>query len=237
MTTAGPISPGTRAAWCGPVCSGTAAKAERASRRSASRTRTARRHGAGGSSAGTGAPYSRRSTRARYDLGGSVSTSRGARFRRHGAAAARRSGTTIVRRKSRTRSARQCLSREAPWRHHGRHNWVGGDAVERDLRPLEVPRFAYFSACPRCSARTISASRTGSRYPRARARIFTTLWNVFQSPCLGAVPRDGWTSRVSAGRGFFAPTPLTEETEAAGLSGLSLPQPLVAETGNAFRLM
>jgi iron complex outermembrane receptor protein len=29
--------------------------------------------------------------------------------------------------------------------------------------------------------------------------------------------KGGWTIRISAGQGFFAPTPLTEETKAAGL--------------------
>ncbi len=33
-------------------------------------------------------------------------------------------------------------------------------------------------------------------------------------------PADGWAVRVSAGRGYFAPTPLTEETEAVGLTRL-----------------
>ena len=46
----------------------------------------------------------------------------------------------------------------------------------------------------------------------------------------------GWTSRLSAGQGFFAPTPLTEETEAAGLSRLSIPVPLVAERGRSASL-
>ena len=35
------------------------------------------------------------------------------------------------------------------------------------------------------------------------------------------------------GQGFFAPTPLTEETEAAGLTRLVIPKPLVAERGRS----
>src|SRR5262249_13835692 len=42
-----------------------------------------------------------------------------------------------------------------------------------------------------------------------------------------------WTSRLSAGQGFFAPTPLTEETEAAGLAKLLLLGPLKAERGRS----
>jgi outer membrane receptor protein involved in Fe transport len=40
-----------------------------------------------------------------------------------------------------------------------------------------------------------------------------------------------WTSRASVGTGFFASTPITEETEAAGLSRLDVNAPLEAERG------
>src|SRR5262249_26543756 len=43
----------------------------------------------------------------------------------------------------------------------------------------------------------------------------------------------GWQGRVSAGKGFFASSALTEETEAAGLSRLAIPRPLKAETGDS----
>src|SRR5262245_123193 len=45
-----------------------------------------------------------------------------------------------------------------------------------------------------------------------------------------------WTSRVSIGSGFFAPTPLTEETEAAGLARLTIATPLEAERGRSASL-
>ena len=38
---------------------------------------------------------------------------------------------------------------------------------------------------------------------------------------------------MSVGTGFFGPTPLTEETEAAGLSRLAIPSPLEAERGRS----
>jgi iron complex outermembrane receptor protein len=40
-----------------------------------------------------------------------------------------------------------------------------------------------------------------------------------------------WTSRLSVGTGFFGPTPITEETEAAGLTRLEVRQPVEAERG------
>jgi iron complex outermembrane receptor protein len=59
-------------------------------------------------------------------------------------------------------------------------------------------------------------------------------YGTFFSPRLSALVRSGrWNSRLSVGTGFFAPTPLTEETEAAGLSRLTIPQPLKAERGQS----
>jgi iron complex outermembrane receptor protein len=57
-------------------------------------------------------------------------------------------------------------------------------------------------------------------------------YGTFFSPRASALVRSGrWTSRASIGTGFFAPTPLTEETEAAGLSRLEVDRPLEAERG------
>src|SRR5207302_3594000 len=51
------------------------------------------------------------------------------------------------------------------------------------------------------------------------------------SPRISALLRSGtrWEARVSGGSGFFAPTPLTEETEAVGLARLRPPAGLRAE--------
>jgi iron complex outermembrane receptor protein len=69
----------------------------------------------------------------------------------------------------------------------------------------------------------------------ASARVdFHNRYGTFFSPRLSALLRRGaWTSRISAGQGFFAPTPLTEETEAAGLAKLLLSVPLRAERGRS----
>lgn len=65
-----------------------------------------------------------------------------------------------------------------------------------------------------------------------RPHRFHNRYGTFFSPRLSALLRKGgWTSRISVGQGFFAPTPLTEETEAAGLRRLQLPAPLQAERG------
>jgi outer membrane receptor for ferrienterochelin and colicins len=118
----------------------------------------------------------------------------------------------------------------------GRHTWVAGAAFEREsFDPLEVHRFNYFHRAPGVFVQddiqwndwlTVSAG--------ARLDIHHTYGNFFSPRVAALVHLDGWTSRVSVGRGFFASTPLTEETEAAGLERLSMPAPLVAEEGTSF---
>lgn len=116
-----------------------------------------------------------------------------------------------------------------------KNTWVAGFADERDsFNPRDTPRFAYTYVVPGIFAQddinlaswlTLSAS--------ARAD-FHNLYGTFFSPRLSALFRKaGWTSRLSAGQGFFAPTPLTEETESAGLARLLLPAPLQAERGRS----
>jgi outer membrane cobalamin receptor len=59
----------------------------------------------------------------------------------------------------------------------------------------------------------------------------------FFSPRVSALLRSGgWSTRLSAGTGFFGPTPLTEETEAAGLTRLTVDGPLRAERGRSLSL-
>lgn len=55
-------------------------------------------------------------------------------------------------------------------------------------------------------------------------------YGTFLNPKLSALlrPTDDWTVRASAGSGFLAPTPWTEETEAVGLARLA-PMRLEAE--------
>jgi len=116
-----------------------------------------------------------------------------------------------------------------------RNTWVAGVAAEREVfLPRDVPQFTYRYTTPGVFlqddieiARWLSVSASG--------RVdFQSQYGTFFSPRLSALFRwHGWTSRVSAGQGFFAPTPLTEETEAAGLTRLAIPRPLIAERGRS----
>jgi outer membrane receptor for ferrienterochelin and colicins len=118
----------------------------------------------------------------------------------------------------------------------GRHSWVGGAAVEHEAyRPLDVARFTYTFTTPGLFAQddiavakwlVVSASGRLDRHSE---------YGTFFSPRLSALLRAGsWNSRLSAGAGFFGSSPLTEETEAAGLSRLAIPVALRAEEGRSL---
>jgi outer membrane receptor for ferrienterochelin and colicins len=117
----------------------------------------------------------------------------------------------------------------------GRHTWVAGAAIERDaFHPQDLPRFAYTHTVPGIFAQDdvdlwpwLSLSASG----RLDAH---NEFGTFFSPRVSALLKaHGWSSRWSFGTGFFAPTPLTEETDAAGLSRLVIPRALKAERGSS----
>jgi iron complex outermembrane receptor protein len=117
----------------------------------------------------------------------------------------------------------------------GSQTWIAGLAVERDAYvPRDLPQFHYTFTVPGAfvqydvnvlPALTLSSS--------GRVDVHSE-YGTFFSPRVSALARAGrWTSRLSVGTGFFGPTPLTEETEAAGLTRLEVRQPLEAERGSS----
>ena len=115
----------------------------------------------------------------------------------------------------------------------GRHTWIGGLAVERDAyTPRDVPRFAYAFRAPGAFAQyDVALTAVVSLSASGRVDVHSE-YGTFFSPRVSALARAGrWTSRLSVGTGFFGSTPLTEETEAAGLSRLQVDGPLEAERG------
>lgn len=117
----------------------------------------------------------------------------------------------------------------------GRHTFVVGAAVERDAyRPTDVPQFAYTFVVPGAFAQAdFEIARWFSLSGSARVDHHSE-YGTFFSPRVSALFRSGqWNSRVSVGTGFFGPSPLTEETEAAGLTRLVVPTPLRAEEGRS----
>jgi iron complex outermembrane receptor protein len=113
------------------------------------------------------------------------------------------------------------------------HTLVGGLAVDRDqFVPTDVPRFAYTHTVPGVFAQddvdvTSWLALSGSaRLDHERS------FGTFVSPRLAGLVRHGaWSSRLSYGTGFVAPTPITEETEASGLARVTLNAPLKPERG------
>jgi iron complex outermembrane receptor protein len=106
----------------------------------------------------------------------------------------------------------------------GRQIWVVGGAVQREsYANATVPRFDYTHTVPglfvQDEARladwfTIAGSARVDRH---------SAYGTFLNPRVSALlrPAAQWTVRASAGRGSFAPTPFTEETEAIGLSPIA----------------
>jgi iron complex outermembrane receptor protein len=111
-------------------------------------------------------------------------------------------------------------------------------AYEREsLDPRDVPQFEYSYQVPGFFIQddvqwldwlTVSAG--------ARLDVHSTYGNFFSPRVAALFHWSGWTSRVAAGGGFFASTPLTEETEAAGLARLAMPAPLDAERGDSISI-
>jgi iron complex outermembrane receptor protein len=117
----------------------------------------------------------------------------------------------------------------------GRQTWVAGVAVERDAyAPRDVPRFANAFTVPGAFGQyDLSVTPAVSLSASGRLDVHSE-YGTFFSPRLSVLARSGgWTTRASVGTGFFASTPLTEETEAAGLSRLQLAGPLEAERGSS----
>jgi iron complex outermembrane receptor protein len=184
----------------------------------------------------TGRPYLEELDTRRYDVGGTAQTLIDDRYvlTARGAAAWQRHdhlfGGVIERDRHDTLFSELALRGAAR-----RHTWVAGAAYERDAyNPTDVPRFAYTYRVPGVFLQDdVDLSAWASVSAGARLD-FHSEYGTFFSPRMAALFRTaGWTSRVSVGRGFFASTPLTEETEAAGLSRLTVLRPLKAERGTS----
>lgn len=106
----------------------------------------------------------------------------------------------------------------------GAHTLVGGAAWQQETyRGTDVPRFDYTFTIPALFAQddwrvaewlAVTASGRVDRHSE---------YGTFFSPRVSALLRsaEGWSVRASAGGGYYAPTPFTEETEAIGLSELA----------------
>jgi outer membrane receptor for ferrienterochelin and colicins len=119
----------------------------------------------------------------------------------------------------------------------GAHTWVGGVAWQGDTySSRDVPAFDYRYSVPAVFGQgdmTLNRHVTVS----ASARLDThNRYGTFASPRISTLVKPGgpWTMRVSAGRGYFAPSPFTEDTEAVGLQPLRPLGELSAERADSI---
>ena len=184
----------------------------------------------------TGLPYVESLDTRRYDIGGTAQTLLKGQFvltARVAAAWQRHEHTfgDVVERDRHDTVFTELAIRGAK----GRHTWVAGAAYERDAYdPRDVPRFRYTYDVPGVFVQDdIDVASWMSLSAGGRAD-FHSAYGTFFSPRVAALFRASeWTSRIAIGRGFFASTPLTEETEAAGLTRLTIVRPLEAERGTS----
>ena len=103
----------------------------------------------------------------------------------------------------------------------GRHNWVAGGAVQRDLyRSDDLPEFDYTYTVPSVFAQLESPWTERLAFSLSARWDAHSEYGSFVSPRASALIRaaEQWSLRLTAGGGYFAPTPFTEETEEVGLS-------------------
>ena len=114
----------------------------------------------------------------------------------------------------------------------GRHTWVAGAALQQDrYDPRDVPRFEYAFTSPAVFVQDeMTLGMRASLAASARVDVHSE-YRVLASPRVSLLlrPASQWTARLSAGLGWFAPTPFTEETDETGLSRLAPLTGLVAE--------
>jgi iron complex outermembrane receptor protein len=139
-------------------------------------------------------------------------------------------GTTVERDRHRTGFVEASLGGGGA----GGTSWLAGAAFQADgYRSRAFPDFDYSYTVPAlfvqgesevADALTLAASARWDGHSEYGSRV---------SPRLSALYRPGpWTVRASFGRGFYAPTPFIEETEANGLSRVAPYSGLDAEVAD-----
>ncbi|HKK94204.1 MAG TPA: TonB-dependent receptor [Longimicrobiales bacterium] len=113
----------------------------------------------------------------------------------------------------------------------GRHLWVLGLAIQHDgYAHDQFPAFDFDYTVPAIFAQDeIDLSEWLTAAVSLRYDDHSRYGGVL-SPRVSVLARAAeWTTRVSAGTGFFAPTPFTEEVEAVGIGRLNQPGEWVEE--------
>jgi outer membrane receptor for ferrienterochelin and colicins len=184
----------------------------------------------------TGAPYPETLDTTRFDGGLIAQTPLAERYVLTARVSATRKDADYLRGDGRERDLQDTFFTELAMRGTApRQTWVGGVAFERStLDPRDQPRFAYNYNAPGMFLQDDIDLQRWLMLSVSGRVDFHNVFGTFVSPRVSALLRGGaWTSRLSIGSGFFAPTALTEETEAAGLARLTIAAPLAAERGRS----
>lgn len=145
-----------------------------------------------------------------------------------------RFGDAVDRDLHRTAFAEAALSGAA-----GAHTWVAGLAIQRDgYEVADLGGFDYTFTVPGLFAQDEYAPAEWLAVAASARLDHHSEFGTFLSPRLSVLLRPGaaWTLRGSAGAGYFAPTPWTDETEAVGLRRVVPPAGLVAERARSASL-
>ena len=153
------------------------------------------------------------------------------------AARSRSSGTTTSSAKCSSAigtTPRSAKSRSAA--RPARHTWVARrwPSSTTPIARTIVPQFASHLHDPRaCSCRTTSTIAPWLSLSASGRLDHHNEYGTFFSPRVVGARCDAgaWNSRLSVGTGFFGPSALTEETEAAGLSRLAIPRAAASRAG------
>jgi iron complex outermembrane receptor protein len=114
----------------------------------------------------------------------------------------------------------------------GPHTGVAGAALQGEIyRARDVPDFDYTFTIPSLFAQDDWRVAEWLGITASGRVDWHSEYGAFFSPRLSALlrPGEGWSVRASAGTGWYAPTPFTEETEAIGLTPLRPLRDLRAE--------
>ncbi|HEX6133180.1 MAG TPA: TonB-dependent receptor [Longimicrobiales bacterium] len=121
---------------------------------------------------------------------------------------------------------------------NGVHTWVVGAAIQHERYTADaVPAFDYGHTVPGIFVQDELAPVSWLTLAVSGRLDHHSEYGTFLNPRLSALlrPATDWAVRASAGTGFFAPTPWTEETEAVGLGRL-VPTTLAAERARSASL-
>jgi len=116
------------------------------------------------------------------------------------------------------------------------HTWVVGGAFQLERYDGEdVEGFDYTYSIPSLFAQDEYAAAGWLTFAASGRVDWHSEHGTFFSPRVSVLLRPGeWTARLSAGTGYYAPTPFTEETETVGLSRLDPLAGVEAERARSF---